>query len=132
MPSMAFDMLKRHEGFKPQPYTCTAGKTTVGYGHNLDEDMTEELAQIILQYDIKVATRELIKIFPNFPTFGDRRASALIDMMVNLGAVKFRGFKKMIAAIKAGDWKTASAEAKDSRWYNQVGSRGPEIVTFLL
>ena len=129
--SLAFDMLKRHEGYRPLPYTCTAGKMTVGYGHNLTESMSTELAETILQYDIKVATRELIKIFPNFCEYGERRASALIDMMTNLGAPKFLGFKKMVAAIKAGNWNTAVDEVKDSIWYVQVGDRGEEIVSML-
>jgi len=129
--SMAYEMLRRHEGFRSLPYLCTAGKLTVGYGHNLDEPMSDELGGMILQYDIKVATRELIRIFQDFPMFGERRASALIDMMVNLGATRFRGFKKMIAAIKKNDWVEAAAEAKDSRWYVQVGSRGNEITKML-
>ena len=129
--SMAFEMLRRHEGFRSLPYTCTAGKMTVGYGHNLNEPMSDELGAMILQYDIKVATRELIRIFQDFSLFGERRASALIDIMVNLGATRFRTFKKMIAAIKKKDWISAAQEAKDSKWYEQVGSRSSEIVNML-
>lgn len=48
---------------------------------------------------------------------------ALIDMMYNLGKTRFLGFKRMIAAITAGDLHTASLEAIDSKWASQVGDR---------
>ena len=131
--SMAFEMLRRHEGFRALPYLGSVGKLTVGYGHNLTEPMSVELGYTVLQDDIRVATRELIKIFSTFPEFGERRGSALIDMMVNLGAVKFIGFKKLIAAIRRNDWKEAALEAKDSKWYGQVNDngRGDEVVSLL-
>ena len=33
-----FEMLRRHEGVKPFAYQCSAGKTTIGVGRNIDED----------------------------------------------------------------------------------------------
>ena len=29
--------IKRHEGFRSKPYKDTVGKTTIGYGRNLDD-----------------------------------------------------------------------------------------------
>jgi lysozyme len=52
----------------------------------------------------------------------------LTDMIFNLGSTRFRKFKKMIKAIKNNDWELAGEEAKDSKWYKQVGKRGEEIV----
>ena len=35
---MAKVLLRRHEGFRPLPYKCTAGKWTIGYGRNLSDN----------------------------------------------------------------------------------------------
>ena len=122
------EMLKRHEGFKQFPYLCTAGKLTVGYGRNLDDvGLSEYEAEFLLLQDIRHATKRLTTIFPEFYQFTVNRQAALIDMMVNLGSRRFLLFRKMIVAIKKGDWEDAANEAMDSKWHVQVGNRAIEI-----
>ena len=71
-------------------------------------------------------------IFGDVKHFSENRQKALLNMMFNLGYNKFTGFKKMIAAIKLNDWEEAAEQAKDSRWYRQVGkSRSERIITRL-
>ena len=53
--------------------------------------------------------------------------NALIDMVFNMGITRFMGFKKMIAAIKNGDWVTAAAEMRDSKWAEQLPRRVAEL-----
>lgn len=126
------EMLKRHEGFKQFPYLCTAGKLTVGYGRNLDDvGLSEYEAEFLLLQDIKHATKRLTTIFPEFYQFTVNRQAALIDMMVNLGSRRFLLFRKMIIAIKKGDWEDAANEAMDSKWSVQVGNRAIEIEELL-
>ena len=36
-------------------------------------------------------------------------------------------FKKFIAGVNAGDWKTAAVEMMDSRWAKQVGDRAVRL-----
>lgn len=50
------------------------------------------------------------------------------NMAYNLGITRLSKFKKMIAALEATDYLTASEEAKDSQWYSQVGERAERIV----
>jgi len=122
------EMLKRHEGFKQFPYLCTAGKLTVGYGRNLDDvGLSEYEAEFLLLQDIRHATKRLTTIFPEFYQFTVNRQAALIDMMVNLGSRRFLLFRKMIVAIKKGNWEDAANEAIDSKWHQQVGNRAIEI-----
>ena len=49
-------------------------------------------------------------------------------MSFNLGLTGLRKFKKMKAALDNDDYRTAAAEAKDSKWFKQVKSRGPRTV----
>ena len=127
------EMLKRHEGYKQFLYKCSAGKTTGGYGRNFDDvGLSEYEAEFLLLQDIKHAITRLTTIFPEFYQFTEDRQSALIDMMVNLGSRKFLLFRKMIVAIKKGDWEDAAKEAKDSKWHTQVGARALEIENMLV
>lgn len=129
MISLLREQLKLHEGYRQFPYKCTAGKLTIGYGHNLDDvGLNEALSTIVLDADISTAINELLSIFPGFSDFKDLRQVALVDMMFNLGSFRFRKFKKMIAAIEEGNWKLAAEEAKNSRWYMQVGRRARTVV----
>jgi len=125
------DMEEQHEGFSAVPYICPAGYLTVGFGHNLDEPMSDHLARLILREDIKVAIRDLLTVLPDLDTYSTGRKHALTDMCFNMGLTTFRKFKKMIAYIKLDDWENVAKEAEHSDWYTQVGNRGIKIVGML-
>ncbi len=136
---MPLDMLKRHEGKNVDkngrhiPYICSAGMITIGYGRNLtDNGISEMEAMNMLVHDMEEAFRDIDLIFPEIYSFSPNRRLALLDMMFNLGKPRFLGFKKMIEAVREGDWERAAEEAEDSKWYGQVGSRGEEVVSMLL
>ena len=46
-----------------------------------------------------------------------RARYALIDLRYNLGPSRFRGFKRMLAALDAQDWPAAGSHLRDSKWY---------------
>ena len=50
-------------------------------------------------------------------------AAVATDMTYNLGIAGMKGFPHFIASMKAGNWKQAAADAKDSAWCRQVGTR---------
>jgi lysozyme len=121
-------MLKRHEGFRNFPYEDTVGKLTIGFGRNLEDvGISKKEAEILLINDINKAIEDLISVLPESTTYGNSRFNALADMMFNLGKTKFRGFKKMIAALQSRDFKKAAEEMMDSKWAKQVGYRAKEL-----
>lgn len=126
-------MIKRHEGLKLFPYKCSAGHLTIGYGHNLEANgLPESICSLLLWLDIKNAIEDLNKVFDGyFYTLSFTRQNVLTDMMFNLGLSRFSTFKKMIAAVKEGDFDKAVDEMKDSLWYRQVGIRGMELVKLM-
>ena len=64
---------------------------------------------------------------------GGARQAALIDMRLNLGPARLRGFRNMIAAAERQDWATAALEARDSAWAKQVQpTRVEHIVTMFV
>ncbi|MBF0234266.1 MAG: lysozyme [Desulfamplus sp.] len=132
MTNEAIDLIKKHEGFRQFPYKCTAGKMTIGYGRNIEDvGISKEEALFLLVGDVARCEQDLQSIFLQFDHFTRNRRVALIDMRYNLGPSRFRGFKRMLAAILADDWDRAADEAMDSEWYRQVKSRGPVIAGML-
>ena len=53
-------------------------------------------------------------------------------MLFNMGLDKVKGFKKMLSALRAGNWAAAAVELKDSRYYRQVKERGDRNADMLL
>lgn len=120
------DQIKEHEGLKLFPYKCPAGKLTIGYGHNLqDNGLSKSACEYILYDDIDEAKRNLRTIFGNefFENLKDSKKIALIDMMFNLGMVKFLTFKRFIFAVETQNWENASYEIIHSRAYEQNKKR---------
>ena len=120
------DQIKEHEGLKLFPYKCPAGKLTIGYGHNLqDNGLSKSACEYILYDDIDEAKRNLKTIFGNefFESLNDSKKIALIDMMFNLGMVKFLTFKRFIFAVETQNWENASYEIIHSRAYEQNKKR---------
>ena len=127
-----FEQIKKDEGFRRYPYQCSAGAWTVGYGRNIDANhggpgVSEDEAHHMLRNDIAKAERHLKEVFPNWLTMGTVRQNALINMCLNLGAGGFSRFVNMISAIKRGYWGKAGFEARDSRWFVQVGRRAERV-----
>jgi lysozyme len=121
------DQLKIHEGFRSNPYECTGGKTTIGYGRNLDDvGISEKEAEELLLNDLARCERRLSDT-SFYNQLNDARKAVLLNMVFNLGFAGFMTFKRMIKAIVERDYETASSEMLDSEWARQVGNRAVEL-----
>lgn len=119
-----WDQLKLHEGHRNHLYKDTAGKLTIGVGHNIeDKGLSDAVIALILQEDIAEAVSELDRVFPQWRDLNEPRQQVLIDMMFNLGAPKLLTFHKFMAALLEQDYAKAADEMLDSKWADQVGSR---------
>ncbi|MEC9346044.1 MAG: lysozyme [Pseudomonadota bacterium] len=124
-------MLIRHEGLRLKPYRCPAGKLTIGCGRNLEDvGISRDEAMDLLCNDIAIHQAEMER-FPWFAGLSGQRKNALIDMHFNLGDPAFRGFKRMIAALAAGDYNAAADEMLASAWARQVGARATELADMM-
>ena len=123
--------LKRDEGFRSCVYKCTAGKQTVGYGHNLEDNpMPELVAEQLLKHDIAHCLSQCEQ-WPWFYTLNDARQRVIVNMVFNIGANGVSKFSSMIQAISEQDYEWAADEMIDSRWYNQVGDRAKRLVEMM-
>lgn len=123
---------KKYEGLNLHAYLCPGGKLTIGYGHNLDENgITPEVAHLLLQTDLAAAHRDVAAKLPCMEVLTEARQFVLVDMCFNMGIKRLLGFKKMLSALKAGDYERAAAEMLDSRWAAQVGRRAKELAEMM-
>ena len=121
-------LLIRHEGLKLKPYLCTAGKTSIGVGRNLDDNgITEAEAMAMLDRDIAVTVSALRDEFLWFADLDRTRKDAVISLGFNMGCRKLGTFKRFIAAMVAKQYETAAAEILDSAYATQVGKRAIEL-----
>ena len=116
-------MLKKHEGFRGRPYQDSVGKTTIGYGHNLDDKpITMMQAERLLNDDIDDALSYCVTL-EYWDDLSPIRRAVIADMMFNLGPKRFRGFVRMHNALVQGKYAKAAHEMMDSKWATQVGRR---------
>lgn len=119
--------LIRHEGLKKRPYVDTAGKLTVGIGRNLtDRGLSEAECLYLCDNDIDAAVRALTT-YAWFADLDPVRQAVLVNMMFNLGALRFTGFRRLIDAGEHHQYSLAADEMLDSVWAQQVGDRAVEL-----
>lgn len=146
-------VLMFEEGFRAFPYLCPAGKSTIGYGHNLDANpLTENdreamglvpgdaavnrtQAEVLLVRDMgRLIVPAAHKIFgaANWEAFGEVRRAALGSMIYQLGEGGFSAFKNLRSAVLRYDWAGAATAALDSAWAQQTPARARRHATALL
>lgn len=127
----AVELIKKHEGLRLKPYTCTAGKLSIGYGRNLDDNgISQYEAEQMLFNDIQLCYAECIKL-KCWDKLNEPRQAALLDMCYNLGISRLKGFKKMLAALEVGAYSRAAEEMLDSKWAMQVKTRATELADIM-
>lgn len=130
MPNMQLlrEQLVIDEGLRLKPYRDTVGKLTIGVGRNLDDvGISEAEAFLMLDNDARSAAMEARNAFPWYSGLPEPVQRGLVNMVFNMGLPRVRGFRKMLAAMEAGDFQTAAVEALDSKWARQVGARADRI-----
>ena len=119
--------IKQHEGKRSLPYRDSEGLFTIGYGHNLDKPLADDVLELILRHDVEDAISGTRFALPYFDSFDEVRQEVVVEMVFNLGLSGFKSFKRMLFALRKGDFVTAAAEMLDSRWHEQVGRRAEEL-----
>jgi lysozyme len=126
------NLLIKHEGMKLKSYKCPAGKLTIGVGRNVEDlGITEEEALYLLRNDINRVNEELRDNFPWFKDLDPVRQDVLINLCFNIGLTKLFGFKKMLAALRDGNYEEAAIQMEDSAWRVQTGRRAHELIEMM-
>lgn len=124
--------LIQDEGLRLSPYRCTAGKMTIGVGHNLDANpISERAAMVILDDDISACAAGLDRTYSWWRKMPDPQQRALLNMTFQLGLGGVGAFRKMLAALQAGDYDKAATEALDSMWAKQTPNRARRVTDLM-
>jgi len=138
--------LELHEGRKNKVYKCTAGKRSIGVGHNIDakglpddieaflEDngyITDEMIDRLLEQDVEDAVSDCERLYPNFASLSEERQNALIDFVFNVGYGTARTFKNTNRAINEERWDDAANGLLASKYARQVGKRARDVAEML-
>lgn len=115
-------LISYNEGLRLQPYRCSEGYLTIGYGLNLDAGISQEEAELLRDHRIAQCVEDL-SAFQYWDALSEVRKAVLIDLRYQLGLAGYRGFVRMNAALARGDYADAAKEMLDSVYAHQVPSR---------
>ena len=116
--------IKEAEGLRLYPYRDSTGHLTIGYGRCLENGISKAEAEIMLEADLYHASDQYLRIpCGKIKYLNQNRRRVIVEMIFNLGLGGVLKFKKMWAAIIAGDFDLAAEEMLDSRWARQVKGR---------
>lgn len=131
--------LEVDEGCKFEIYNDHLGYPTFGIGHLITEDDPEhgqplgtpisgDRVREAFEKDVDRVRMDCLKLYPNFTDLPDDAQLIIANMMFNMGLPRLSQFKKMKAAVDAGDWEEAANQMEQSRWYRQVTNRAERLI----
>lgn len=122
------ERLRKEEGLRLKPYRCSAGKLTIGYGRNIEDNgISIGEAEYLLENDVKSVIQQLNVKIPWINTLTENRQVVLVDMAFNLGIGGLLLFKNTLAMIQRGDYEAAAKAMLQSKWATQVGNRAEAL-----
>lgn len=123
-------MIAVDEGLRLKPYKCTAGKLTIGYGHNLDDlGISQRVADLLLEEDAEIADTACYKIFgEQYENWSENRRLGWLNLAFNLGHGRLLQFRNTIRAARIEDWQEVEKGLRASLWFKQVGTRAERVI----
>ena len=135
------ERIKAHEGYRLEPYHCTEGHLTGGWGHKIlgkevvptSQDGWENLFNNDFEKAFNGANSLIGEHLENteWSELPEPKKHAitgvLTEMCFQLGQAGVGKFKKMFSALGKCDFKEAASQMKDSRWNKQTPARCLEL-----
>ena len=128
------EMIKRHEGYRLEPYRCTMNKLTGGYGHVIlpgeEVPTTKDGWEKIFNKDFDNAVEGAARICDGM-SMPDKKFGVWVSMVFQLGENGTSKFKKAISAAKENNWDECADQLLDSRWHQQTPHRCEELANII-
>ena len=136
MESLA-DRVKQNEGFRNKIYKDTLAFATIGYGHKVTEaddfkegvEYSKEELEKVFQQDLETAMMLCDNMFMCDLRYDPPELLREIytEMIFQLGPGGVSKFKKTFDYVKLKQFKEASVEMLDSKWYKQTPNRAKHL-----
>jgi lysozyme len=127
--------LIRDEGWVKHAYQDHLGFWTIGLGFLIDErrggGIPRDVAEYWLDKIIENNRAELTRDYPWFAASPEPVRRALENMRYQLGRAGLANFRRMLAALQAGNYTEAARQALDSRWATQTPARAQRIAALI-
>jgi lysozyme len=134
----AKDFIANNEGIRYEPYQDTLGKWTVGVGHLIGKELPPEMNRRFSHQEVMdlfdsdyMHHRNAAERIPGFNRMDGLGQTALTDLTFNMGPSWINGWPNLANQLGEGDIPSASENLRNSRWYDQVGNRGPRVTNML-
>lgn len=149
MKEKLFIELSYDEGIRLDVYNDSVGIPTVGIGFNLKAHNTFPIiGRTVSKVGETITLSECMKLFDwslenvaikpleqyeplLMSKLSPIRKRALINLCFNLGITKLLQFKQTLYYLSIGCYDKSAQQLKQSKWYKQVGKRGPRIVNMI-
>lgn len=121
-------LIRQFEGFAAQPYTCTSGFLTIGYGHVIragelfNAPITEDEADALLRTDVLTAERAVARLVK--VTLAQCEYDALVSFTFNVGAGALT-CSTLLRLLNSGDKQAAARQLL--RWDYSRGKKQPGL-----
>lgn len=132
----AIDLVKKFEGFSEHPYTCPAGKLTIGYGSTMwGPDGKKRRIWESLRVTEGEATTQMVGDLDSIETKMQKvvevpltreQTGALAALIYNIGFAAF-STSTLLRKLNAGDYKGAADQF--DRWVFSKGSKVRGLAT---
>ena len=125
--------IKTEEGYKLEPYKCTEGYLTGGYGHRIMEGekvpTTKDGWVKLFEKDYEIAFNGATELTSMSPNLHPNAFGIIIEMCYQMGSFGVSKFKKFLQALnqEEPDYEVASKEMLDSRWAKQTPNRASRM-----
>ena len=127
------DSIKSHEGYRLDPYECTEGFLTGGYGHKILENeevpTSKEGWEALFDKDFEKAwsDMEILCETHNLPE-NEEMMSILCEMIFQLGIKGCLKFNNLLKNMRKGNKYLVCFEMMDSLWYKQTPYRVKNLI----
>jgi lysozyme len=132
------DFIIGNEGTRYEPYKDTLGNWTVGVGHLIGNDLPPEMNRRFSHQEVMdlfdsdyMHHRNAAERIPGFNRMDGLGQTALTDLTFNMGPSWINGWPNLANQLGEGDIPSAADNLRNSRWYDQVGNRGPRVANMI-
>jgi lysozyme len=154
-PPIAVDVLQREEGYSPKVYRDTVGKSTIGYGFNMQQanarqlwqragvkedfdsvlngrsDISQESADKLFNETHPAAERAAKNIVGSYEKLGENQQAALTSLAFQLGGKGLREFKRTLKNLEEGNSKAVENSLLQSLYARQTPARAKRTALML-
>lgn len=125
--------LKLHEGLKLEPYQDILGYWTIGHGHRCRRDhppISLHEAEDYLLADIHKASEALLSL-PVSAKMNQTRREVCVELIFWVGFNGFLRFRRMLTALRQGNFKRAALELYHSQLGTKFSKRAYDLAVLM-